>query len=198
MTVLSRIAASLRRWRRNRDATAALEFALVAPTMLFVVFGSVELTNALQTNRRVENVAASLADVVSRDDSVSDSEIADLWNAAEPLMWPTSDSGMQVRISSVSIVSAGEARVVWSEGHGGYAPRPANSTVELPSAMMTPGSSVIMGEVIYPYEPALGFVFGPGGLHSLLDPGSESRGGYNITHTSVRRSRLVDPIPREH
>jgi hypothetical protein len=197
MNALSRFAASARSWLSDRDATAAVEFALIAPTMLFIVFGAVEITNALQVNRRVENVASSVADVVSRDDLVSDADIADLWDAAPPLLWPSSDVGLQARVSSILIESADVARVVWSEGHGGYTPRTVDSLVELPDDMMIPGSSVVLGEVVYRYEPAIGFVFGPGGLHSLLNPSSQSSGAFNITHSALRRSRLVDPVPRE-
>ena len=189
--------AALRRFGRSKRGVAAVEFAIVAPMMLFIAFGIVEVTFALQANRRVENVASSLADIISRDDNgVSQAELDDLWNAVRPLMWPSRDTGMQVRVSSVLITSPTRAEVVWSEGHGGYAPRAVASTVTLPSGMMTQGSSFILGEVIYPYEPAIGFVFGPNGLHTLLAPGSASSTTFNITHQSVRRSRFIDPVPR--
>jgi Flp pilus assembly protein TadG len=196
MRALRKLKASLKRFARNRRATAAVEFALVAPTMLFIAFGTVEITHALQANRRVENVATSLADVISRDDVVTNAELQDLWGAIEPLMWPNTDAGIQVRVSAISITSPSQAVVVWSDGYGGYTPRTVNSPVPLPAGMMTQGTSVIMGEVIYPYNPAIGFVFGQGGLHTLLGGHSTSGGGFNITHRAVRRARLVDPVQR--
>jgi len=189
-------AKSVRRFAKDESALAALEFALIAPMMLFLLFGAVELTNGLNTAKRVENVSSSLADVVSRDNAVTDEDLDDLWGAIDPLMWPEQTTGFRARITSISIEDADTATVVWSEGHGGYSPRTEGAEVSLPDAMMVPGSSVIMAEVIYPYDPVLSLVFGEGGLHSMLNPGSANHGSFNITKSAIRRSRLVDPIPR--
>ena len=170
----------LRRFKRAKKGLAALEFAIIAPMMIFLLFGSVDLIETLGANKRTQNVAASLADVVARDTEITNDEVTGLWAAINLLMYPDNGSDMQIRISSISIVNATTAQVVWSEGHGMGA-RAANSTVSLPAQMMTPGSSVIMAETVYPYTAPLGF------LHT---------GSVNLSHTAYRRSRLVDPVPR--
>jgi Flp pilus assembly protein TadG len=170
----------LRRFAKANKGLAALEFAILAPMMIFLLFGSVDLLDVLGANKRSQNVAASLADVVARDTEITNSEVTGLWAALDVLMFPDDGAGMQVRVSSVSITSATQARVVWSEGHGMTA-RTANSTVSLPAQMMTAGTSVIMTETVYPYETPLGFL---------------RTGAMNLSHTAYRRSRLVDPIPR--
>lgn len=174
------IRANLRKFARAKSGLAALEFAILLPMMVVALFGSIDLIDTLSANKRAQNVTASLSDVVARDTEVSDAEVSGLWAATNILMYPNSSTAMQVRVTSVSITSATSATVVWSEGHGGYAPRVANSTVSLPSAMMNAGTSVIMTETIYPYSPPLGFIFP----------------SITLTHTAYRRSRLVDPIPR--
>src|SRR6185312_13294765 len=107
----------LRRFAGANKGLAALEFAIIAPMMIFLLFGSVDLLDVLGANKRSQNVAASLADVVARDTSVSTAEITGLWSAIDILMYPDDASTMQVRVSSVSIVNANSATVVWSEGH---------------------------------------------------------------------------------
>jgi len=174
---------AMRRLRRFAGATkglAALEFAIIAPMMVFLLFGAVDLIDVLGANRRVQNVAASLADVVARDTEVSNAEIDGLWDAMDVLMFPNDSSGIRVRITSVSVVNTTTARVVWSEGHG-MSPRTENSTVSLPAAMMTVGTSIIMAETSYDYDAPLGFLFA---------------GSIEMRHEAYRRSRLVDPIPR--
>lgn len=171
----------LRRFAREHGGHAALEFAILAPMMIFLLFGSVDLLDMLQANRRVQNAAASLADVVARDTEVSDDEIAGLWEALDVLMFPNASTGMQVRVTSVNVIDAGTARVVWSEGYGGMSALSVDATVSLPAAMMQPGTSVIMAETIYPYTSPLGFLIG---------------GAVDFRHEAYRRSRLVDPIPR--
>lgn len=170
----------LYRFARDTKGLAALEFALLLPMMVFLLFGSIDLIDVMGANSRAQNVAASLADVVARDDAVSNAEITGLWSAMDTLMYPNGSATMQIRISSVSIVNATTARVVWSEGHGMTA-RTANSTISLPAAMMNPGTSVIVAESNYQHTAPLGFLWSS---------------TVNMRHDAYRRSRLIDPIPR--
>ncbi len=174
------ILARLNKFARAQSGLAALEFAILLPMMVVALFGSIDVIDTLNANKRAQNVAASLSDVVARDTEISNAEVSGLWSACDILMYPNTSSAMKVRVSSITIPTATSAKVVWSEGHGGYAPRTANSTVSLPSAMMNAGTSVIMTETIYTYAPPLHFLFP----------------SIQLTHTAYRRSRLVDPIPR--
>jgi Flp pilus assembly protein TadG len=176
-----RFARSLRRFGRARRGLAALEFAILLPVMVFVLLASVDLIDALGTYRRAENVAASLADVVSRDTSVSDTEVTGLWSAVSLLMYPDTDTEMSERISSVMVNSSTSATVVWSEAHNGATQLTVGSEVALPAQMMIPGSSLIMAETTYHYTSPMHFLF-PSAV--------------NFSHAVYRRSRLVDPIPR--
>jgi Flp pilus assembly protein TadG len=166
---------------RAREGLAALEFALIAPMMAVLLLGTAELINALNANTRAQNAAASLADVVARDNLVTDDEIAGLWSAVTVLMYPDNGADLKVRITSVSIDDNADARVVWSEAHNGMAPLSKDAPIALPTNMLTAGTSVIVAETIFRYHPPLRFLFD---------------GDFNITHTAYRRSRLVDPIPR--
>jgi len=167
---------------RATGGQAALEFAILLPMMVFLLFGSVDLLDMLQANRRAQNVAASVADVMARDTGVSTAELQEMWAAIDVLMFPNDSSTMKIRITSVRIESATRASVVWSAGHNGMAPLGTNSTVGLHSAMMQPGTSLIMTDTEYSYRSALGFL---------------NSGPVTMTHRAFRRSRLVDPIPRE-
>ncbi len=173
---------TLRRFAAAKRGVAAIEFAILAPMMVFLMFASVDLLNMLETNKRVQNVAASVADVVARDTEVSNSEISGLWSAIGVLMYPDNGSGVNIRITSVRINSATDARVVWSEGRGMSA-RTNNSQVAsfLPSQMRVAGTSVIIAETTYGYRTPLGFLMS---------------GPVTMSHNAFRRSRLVDPIPR--
>lgn len=169
----------LRRFAAARRGLAALEFAILLPMMIFLLFGAVDVIDAMGTNRRTENVAASLADVVSRDTEVSDDEITGLWAAMSVLMIPDAAADVRARITSIEVVSSSSAVVVWSEGHG-MSPFSDGASIDLPDDMMLPGTSVILAETEYTYEAPLGILF---------------TGSMDFEHTAYRRSRLVDPIP---
>jgi Flp pilus assembly protein TadG len=172
----------LRRFAGAKKGLAALEFAIIAPFLMVpLLLGSVDLIDVLGANKRAENATASLADIVARDTEVSNAELSGLWQALDGLMYPNDDATLQIRISSVSIINASTAQVVWSEGHGGMAARQAGTNVTLDARMMIPGTSIIMTESVYTHQAPLGFLW-PGDV--------------TMEHNAYRRSRLVDPIPR--
>jgi hypothetical protein len=171
----------LGRFGRAKGGLAAVEFAALAPMMMLMLFGSVDLLDMLHANRRAQNTAASVADVIARDLSVSDDEITGLWSAIDVLMFPNQGADVQIRITSVRIVDADSAEVVWSEGRGLAALAAGDPVDDLPDQMMQPGSSLIWTETIFPYRSPLGFL---------------NDGVSNFHHNAYRRSRLVDPIPR--
>ncbi|MBX9746407.1 MAG: hypothetical protein K2X34_05870, partial [Hyphomonadaceae bacterium] len=109
-------------------------------------------------------------------------ELTGLWDAVDVLMYPHSGAAMSVTLTSVRIVNATTATVVWSEGHGADAsPLAPGTPVPLDARMMVPGTSIIMAETVYTYQPLLGFLFAD---------------DVEMRHVAYRRSRLVDPIPR--
>ena len=81
----------LRRFGAAKRGLAAIEFAIILPMMVFLLLGSVDLLDALSVNRRAENVAASLADVIARDTAVSNAEMTGIWSAVNLLMYPGTD-----------------------------------------------------------------------------------------------------------
>jgi Flp pilus assembly pilin Flp len=168
-----------RRIWRNRTGVAAVEFALIAPLMVLLLFGVVEVSELLNTNRRVENTAASIADVVARDTIVDDDDIDDLWAAIDPLMYPEAAGPMKVRVTSVLITSATEAEVGWSKGHNGFAGLAKGAAFSLPAGLMVPDTSIIVAEVSYAYTPAINVVLG---------------NALTLAHKEYRRPRVVDPI----
>ena len=161
---------------------AALEFAIIAPLLMVpLLLGSVDLIDVMGANKRAQNATASLADIVARDTEVSNAELNGMWQALDLLLYPTDPGQMQIRITSIRIVNASTTQVVWSEGHGGMAPRQPGTSVALDPRMMTPGTSIIMTESSYQHYAPLRFLF---------------QGQVSMTHAAYRRSRLVDPIPR--
>lgn len=173
----------LRRFRKSDSGAAGTEFAFLASfVMVPLLLGSVEVIDALGVDKRAQNAAASLADVIARDTEVSSAEVNGLWRALDVLMYPDSAADMDVVLTSVRIVSTTSATVVWSDAHGdGAMPHSAGDPVVLDARMMRPGTSLVMVETTYPYTAPLGFLFG---------------GEVNFNHRVYRRSRLVDPIPR--
>jgi Flp pilus assembly protein TadG len=172
----------LRRLFGDARGLAALEFAIIAPMMVLVLFGTVELTQALATNRRAENVAASIADIVARDTIIDDAEMDDLWFAINALMFPDTPTNMKMRVTSVTFDASGAATAHWSEGHNGWAPFAAGASVPIPTGMRIPDTSLIMTQTSYRYTPPIGVFL---------------KVAFDLEHTEYRRPRVADPVERD-
>lgn len=168
---------------RDRRGAAAVEFAIIAPGMLGLLFGMIELNEMVTADNRVQNVAGSIADVISRDVAVTTTEVTNVFSAASTIIFPGSASGLKMRVSSVRLTGAGRGEVLWSDGSG-FGPHVAGSNIDLPSTVEDPcsGPSIIYAEVSYDYRSPIGLIFGTGPIA--------------LTETSVMCPRSVENVAR--
>ena len=157
------------RWRSlipsfasDKRGVAAVEFALILPFMAVLYFGSIEVSLMISADRKVTQTASALADLVARTDEMDTAQMNDVFNAATALFTPYSASTAQMRVTSFVDSGGGVAKVAWSKGRNAGV-RNTGDTVTLEPGVLPAGGSVIMAEVVYPYQSALG-VFMPEGV----------------------------------
>ncbi|HWA91232.1 MAG TPA: TadE/TadG family type IV pilus assembly protein [Rhizomicrobium sp.] len=141
---------TLNRFRAAKSGLAAIEFALILPAMLALLFGSIEVTNILIVKSDTTNIASTAADLVAQESTVSNSDITNVFNALNALVYPYSATGMRVVITSVIDDGKGGGKVGWSDTNSGTA-RTKGAAVTVPTGLITTGGSVIMAEVTYSY-----------------------------------------------
>lgn len=150
------IARLLKRIRRARGGTALVEFAIAAPVMLILYFGTIEITQAVIAKRRLNLMVTTLADLTARVKTVGSSDIGNIFGAAGAIMAPMDVSQMQMRISSLVVYPAGNGCIDWSVGQN-MAGLTAGSTYQVPATITLAPSTVprdyIMAEASYPYSP---------------------------------------------
>jgi Flp pilus assembly protein TadG len=150
----------LRGFAGNREGISAVEFALILPFMVFLYIGGVELGDGMSIQYRVTETARTLTDLVSQYVSMDSATIEGVLGASTQVVAPYSAANMIVTISEITTTnSTGSATVTWSCSLNGTA-RTTGSSYTLPTALDTlpSGTSVILGEVTYPYTPSMGYV----------------------------------------
>lgn len=176
------------RWRGiqgicyNEKGISAVEFALIAPLMVLIYFGCIELSLLMRVDRRVTTTASSLGDLTARLVTVSDADMNELFDAAAVTMQPYSVLNASIRITSVVDNGDGQTRVSWSDGYqmSAYA---EDAVITVPEGLVTSPGSVIIAEVEFEYESPVGFV---------LDT------SWTLTDTFYLRPRRVTQIGRVH
>lgn len=148
----------LQQFRRDRRGLAAVEFALIAPVMIVMFYGAVEVSSAVDCNSRVARVSSTVADLVAQSTSVSAGDVSNIFAAAGAILYPYSSTGAKITVTSLVDDGAGHINVVWSKALN-TSPRttvPAN----LPAGIIGSGGSAIFAEVQYTFTPAISYFLG--------------------------------------
>lgn len=154
----------LRRFAHNGDGVSAVEFALILPFMLTLYLGGSELGDGMAIQFKATLAARTVADLATQYTNIPDTTTMNqILGAASTVVTPYSTASMVVTVSELQLTRGSTTgTVVWSASNSGNG-RAKNSTFPLPAAMQalaTGTSSVylILGEVTYPYTPAMGYV----------------------------------------
>lgn len=151
---------AIARMLRDNRGVSAVEFALIAPLMLALYFGAVEITQRLEVQRKVTITARSLSDLVAQSVSISDADMTNIFTAAKSIMTPFSEATLAARVSAVNVNASGEATIGWSSTSGDIAARATGSSATIPPALRIPNTQLIWSEISYDYTSPAGHFVG--------------------------------------
>lgn len=141
------------RFLKSRDGIAALEFAFIAPVMIFLFFAVVEGSNAFSVSRRVSLAVNTLADLTSQESQITAAQANDLFTGVEQII---AEGDIDAEIRLVSLIydpDTDEVKVHWSRDNSGAAPYSAGSvyTGFGDATLLDASSSLIVAEIEYDY-----------------------------------------------
>lgn len=143
-----------RRFARDQRGVSAVEFALVAPIMIGLYFGCVEVSDAVSVDRKVSLTSAALANLSSQTTSITANDMSNIFDAAGAIIAPYSPSSMKMTVTCINIDANKNARVKWSVTRNGSV---KSGAITLPSALQVANSQLILAESSYAYQPTVGY-----------------------------------------
>jgi len=170
-----------RPWRRlgsDRRGVSAVEFAMLAPVMIFFYFGLAEFCQGYMAQKRAGHSAAMVADLIAQRERISNGEINDIFEIGELIMAPFTANGLSLRVSSARRIDANTVRIDWSRGSGMTA-RATGSTIAVPAGLIGVGESVVVSESLYDYNSPVDYMM----------PGITT-----FSHTFYLRPRTVERV----
>jgi Flp pilus assembly protein TadG len=158
MTMRLRLPARLTRFLRSVDGTAAVEFAFVVPILLTLYLGSMEVSQALDTDKRVSRTASMVADLVTQQEAVSKAALVSITQIGDATLAPYARSLPTTTIVAIQVSSSAtpQATAVWSirrQGTTVTKPVAAGAVVTLPVDLMTPGAFIVKVTTQLDYVP---------------------------------------------
>ncbi|MCZ4271731.1 TadE/TadG family type IV pilus assembly protein [Maritalea porphyrae] len=149
----------------DKQAIAAVEFALILPIMLFAYIGTAEVSRLIIMDRRLAVVAGSVGDLVARaNGSLQNKVLQDYFAAAEFTMAPYPSATLKQVVTGVFVDKKGKAKVYWSKGYNGGSTYAKDSYVPLPPEMSEQSKNkfLIIGEATTQWQPIVDFIFQSG------------------------------------
>ncbi|MBI1202002.1 MAG: pilus assembly protein [Rhodopseudomonas sp.] len=162
MTATHRKSNLLRRFAGDRRGVSAVEFALLAPVMIGLYLGSVEISDGVGASRKVSLTAAALANLTAQVSTISASDMSNILNASSAIISPYDASKLKITVSCLSVDKNNAVTVKWTAtrngGVGGAATVPAALTADY-TATKTKTYPVyfIYSQVSYSYTPTVGY-----------------------------------------
>lgn len=171
MRLRSAFARLLGRFRRETEAVAAVEFALIVPFLITLYLGSMEAAGLFTVDKRINSISATVGDLIGQwdpaDGTISNSELTNYMDASKGILAPYSTTGLKIVVSLVKVTkTSGATNVLWSKANAAGTAKAENNpytdlpaTTEMNKLIAKDGGCVVAAEVIYSYTPLLGTVF---------------------------------------
>lgn len=151
----NRVSWLARRFRDEVEAVAAIEFAFLAPLMLLMYVGTIEISGAVSANRKLSRVSSTVGDLITQATCFNDATLTDIMEIADDIMYPF-DESLSIQISGIQITGT-NATVQWSRGYGTSAA--ANGTpYTVPAKIKTDGNFLVAAKIAMAYTPAFGWI----------------------------------------
>jgi len=149
-----------RLWHQSEGA-AAVEFAFLAPLLLLMLLGTIEVGRAVNINRHFSQATATASDLVAREEWLGTSSNAATTNlnsmmqSIRHIMEPFNTTDLKLGIFSVraSSTDANDTKVEWAYSYNGKSVPAKCQAYALPSGLIGKGGSAIVVESSYVFKP---------------------------------------------
>ena len=146
---------ALGRFAGDRRGVSAVEFALLAPLMISLYLGSVEVSDGVIADRKVTLTAAALANLTAQVATVSTSDMSNILDASAAIIAPYSAGNLKMTVTCVNIDANKKATVKWSVTRNGAT---HTGAITIPAALAVANSQLIFAEASYAYTPTIGYM----------------------------------------
>jgi len=152
----------LRRLKRDERGAILTELALAMPLFISFLTGIVEVGNYLLVNLKLQHSVVSIADLVTRDEEISEDVMLDIFSAAPQIMAPYEmGADALVIVTAISQTEDDPASIYWQRLGGGSLNKASEFGLEgeapvLPAGLtMRDDETILATEIFFSYEPII-------------------------------------------
>jgi Flp pilus assembly protein TadG len=192
MTATSSMPRKIRRFGRDRRGVSAVEFAFIAPVMIGLYLGCVEISDGVAVDRKVSLVAGALANLTASCGSsnansgscanniLSATEMNNILAASSAIIAPYNAANLTMTVSCLSVDANKNVTMKWSTE------TLQSGSVTIPAALAAAPGTLIYSTVSYAYTPIVGYTI-TGSLtlsdHMYMSPRTQAPSYPDSAHT---------------
>lgn len=174
-----RLRATVARFLAARGGVAAIEFAFIAPVLLSLYFVTMEVSQAIEVNKKVGRVGSMVADLLTQQQQINRAEVDAILKIGESILQPYNRSKGTIEVTAIQISDddSPKVKVMWSrklEENGGFSePDMPGTTTTVPEKLNIRNTFLIRVESKLEYEPVITWAADQKkvlGLAAALDP----------------------------
>jgi Flp pilus assembly protein TadG len=157
---LTKFRAWIARAAADRRGVAAIEFALVAPLLMCMYFVTMEVSQAIETNKKVSRIGSMVADLVTQQPATTASELDAIMKIGQSLLTPYYRSKPTITITAIEITNEATPtiKVFWSRklDNGVASAGLAKGTIiTVPATLNVAGSFLVRVDSELEYKPVV-------------------------------------------
>ena len=147
-------------FRFDRRGVAAVEFAFIAPVLLAMYFVTMEVSQGIETSKKVSRIGSMVADLVTQQQTVAKADLDAIMKIGESTLQPYNRSTPKIIITAIEVTDEAtpKVKVVWSRKMvaGTYSADAAPETITtVPDALKIAGTFLIRVESDLEYKPVI-------------------------------------------
>ncbi|MGL4405771.1 MAG: TadE/TadG family type IV pilus assembly protein, partial [Notoacmeibacter sp.] len=155
---ISKIRQKLGLFGRQEDGAAAVEFALVVPIMLTLYFGTMEISQGVEVNKKAGRASSLVGDLVTQQAVITKAEIVAIAAIAKATMQPYSRAEPTVEVVGIQVTDEAlpKAKVVWSQrvkNGSGASFLTVGDVISIPNELLIRNTFLVRGGLEIPYYP---------------------------------------------
>ncbi|MEM8541581.1 MAG: TadE/TadG family type IV pilus assembly protein [Pseudomonadota bacterium] len=186
----------LRRFKRNGEGIAAVEFALIVPLLLAMYLGTIEVSNGITVNKRTARVASTVADLVTQQPSVSKASLEDILEIGAAIMFPYNTTLPVITVTGIDVDDdyPDGGKIIWSRRYNkgtfnGGLGSGLNTDIEVPTRLRIDDTFLVKVTAEIEYRPIVTWIIG-----EKTDGSGNSYTALDMSEEYYLRPRLSDEV----
>jgi Flp pilus assembly protein TadG len=180
------------RFLHDKSGAAAIEFAFIAPLLITMYLGTMEISQGVEINKKVGRSSGVIGDLIGQRFTVTKDDLKDIIAIGKAMLQPYNRTDPTITISFITIGADLKPKVTWSrQGKGTVFSKPyeANSDTTVPTNLKIAGTYLIRVQTELEYLPITSW-----SIQKNKGSGASAYAAIDMSETYHLRPRVGDTV----